>query len=311
MHLREVSVAFGRRGLGRERASAVLALDDVTLAVGRAEIVSLVGESGAGKSTLARVLVGLERPRSGQVWFDNEDITAQSERQWRQTRQRLHLVFQDPYASLHPGMRIGTAIGEPLAIAGLDAAERAPRVREALEEVELSPAADFLDRYPQSLSGGQRQRVALARALVGRPQFIIADEPTSMLDVSMRAGILNLLLRIRDRHGIALLLITHDLAVARHVSDRIVVLYRGRVVEEGATDDVVARPLHPYTRALLDAAEHFTAARSSPQVATSGGCSYRGQCAHAIDRCRTEVPQLRGTGPGRNVACHRAEDTMK
>ena len=195
-------------------------------------------------------------------------------------------------------------------IAGIDAVARASRIRDALEEVDLVPAQDFVNRYPHALSGGQRQRVALARVLVGRPQFIIADEPTSMLDDSMRAGILNLMLRIRERHGIAFLMITHDLSVARHVSDRIVVLLRGRVVEEGLTEDVLVRPLHPYTKALRHAAEHFVTPAQPERDAIVGGCQYCGQCEFASVRCRNEVPELRLAEPGRKVACHRAEDVL-
>ena len=309
IELRGVTKVFRHQGLMRESDLHIAALSNASLAVARGEIVCLVGESGAGKSTLGRVLVGLERPDSGQVWFEGHDLTTLSDRQLRKIRPRMHVIFQDPYASLHPGMRIEAVVGEPLAIAGLNANAGAPRVREALEDVDLSPAGDFLRRYPHELSGGQRQRVALARALVGRPHFIVADEPTSMLDVSLRAGILNLVLRIRERYGIAFLVITHDLAVAQHVSDRIAVLFRGRIVELGTTADVINRPLHPYTIALLDAAEHFTPPAPVRRiVAAGGGCPRCGQCEREVARCRTEMPQLRETEPGRQVACHRADE---
>ena len=307
IEFRNVSKMFRQQGLMRDPSARVAALSDVSLAIARGEIVSLVGQSGAGKSTLGRIALGLERPDTGQVWFEGQDLTALPPQRLRKIRPRLHLMFQDPYASLHPGMRIASIIGEPLAIAGLGAKTRVPRVRKALEEVDLTPAEDFMRRFPHEISGGQRQRVALARALVGRPQFIVADEPTSMLDVSLRAGILNLLLRIRERHGIAFLVITHDLAVAQHVSDRIAVLFRGRVVELGATADVVAAPLHPYAAALLDAAESFSPPPPAGEIVTSAdSCAYCSQCSHEIARCRVERPALRETGPGHFTACHRA-----
>jgi len=306
IELRRISKVFRHRGGLRASTADVAALSDVSLTIAHGEIVSLVGQSGAGKTTLGRILLGLERPDSGEVWFDGQDLFTLTNRQLRKTRQRMHLMFQDPYASLHPGMRVAAVVGEPLAIAGLSAKGQTPRVQEALEEVDLSPATSFMPRYPHELSGGQRQRVALARALVGRPLFIVADEPTSMLDVSLRAGVLNLLQRIRERHDVAVLVITHDLAVAQHVSDRIAVLFQGRIVESGATGDVVAAPLHPYTRALLDAAEHFTPpAPARGAVANGEGCPYRDRCPHEVVQCRIERPDLNEIIAGRHVACHR------
>ncbi len=244
---------------GRGRTRVVRALDDVTLEVAAGECVALVGESGAGKSTLARVALGIEAPDAGTVHLAGREVSRSRGRARRELRRQTHLVFQDPYQSLHPGMRVGTLVGEPLAIARRPRAERHEAVAAALEEVGLTPAGAFLGRLPHELSGGQRQRVALARAIVHRPRLIVADEPTSMLDASLCAGVLQLLLDIRARHATTIVSITHDLAVARYVSERIVVMKDGRVVEEGETEDLIARPRTAYAHTLLEACEgHVT-----------------------------------------------------
>lgn len=250
-----VSKAY-RRGsaVGRD-AAHVQAVSDVSLTVGRGEILGLVGESGAGKSTLTRLVLGLERPDSGEVRLDGTTLSGLSGASLRTARRRMHLILQDPYQSLHPGMRIGRCVAEPLAIAGVPRPARPGHVESALEEAGLTPPADFTRRYPHELSGGQRQRAALARALVGRPELVVADEPTSMLDASLRFEILSLITAIRDAHGSAFLFVTHDLAMARHVSDRIAVLQHGRLVECAPTEDVINDPQHPYTRTLLAASE--------------------------------------------------------
>ena len=253
--LSEVSKTFRRRsGLRREEA-VVPAVQDVSLTLARGEILGLVGESGAGKSTLTRLILGLEHPDRGQVLLDGVDLATLSPAGLRTARRRTHLVLQDPYQSLHPGMRVGQAVAEPLAIAGVRPDQRAAPVAAALEEVGLRPAQSFRDRYPHEMSGGQRQRVALARALVGRPELVIADEPTSMLDASLRAGILALITAIRDAHGTAFVFVTHDLAMARYVADRIAVLESGRLVECGETEQVIRDPQHPYTQTLLAASD--------------------------------------------------------
>jgi peptide/nickel transport system ATP-binding protein len=233
---------------GRRR---VRALDEVSLAVGRGEIVALVGESGSGKSTLGRAVVGLERLDAGELTFAGTEYSRMRERPLRRLRRDMHLVLQDPYQSVHPGMRVGEAVAEPLAIEGTGGA-RCPRVVAALEEVGLGE--EFLDRYPHQLSGGQRQRVVLARALVGRPRLVVADEPTSMVDATLRGSIVALVRELRDRHGLAFLVITHDLDVAGAVADQVAVMRDGRIVETGPTADVFTSPAHPYTRSLLEAA---------------------------------------------------------
>jgi len=241
-----------RTGHGSRRRE-VVALDDVSLAVGEGEIVSLVGESGSGKSTLGRAVVGLERLDAGELVFEGVEYAHMHERQLRRVRRRMHLVLQDPYQSLHPGMRVASAVAEPLEIAGTGSA-RSPRVSEALEEVGLKPASDYLGRYPHQLSGGQRQRVVLARALVGRPRLVVADEPTSMVDATLRGSIVQLIRDLRDRHGIAFLVITHDLDMAGAVGEQVAVMQRGQLVECGRTVDVFQSPSDPYTRMLLRAA---------------------------------------------------------
>lgn len=239
-------------GFGRRRRR-VAALDDVSLAVGDNEIVALVGESGSGKSTLGRVVVGLERLDAGDAVFEGVEYSHLPERSLRRLRRRMQLVLQDPYQSLHPGMRVASAVAEPLEIAGTGNA-RSPRVGDALEEVGLTPAREFLDRYPHQLSGGQRQRVVLARALVGRPRLVVADEPTSMVDATLRGSIVKLIRQLRDNHRIAFLVITHDLDMAGAVSEQVAVMRRGRLVECGPTADVFTSPSDDYTKKLLRAA---------------------------------------------------------
>ena len=258
LELRAVSKSFRGRGRLGGKREPLVALDDVSLGIAEGEVLGLVGESGSGKSTLARTVVGMERPDSGAVIVEGNDLARLSRRELREARRCMHLVLQDPYQSLHPGMRLAEAVGEPLAIAGYDRGEVDRRVAGVLEEVGLD--ADLRRRYPHELSGGQRQRAAFARALIGRPRLIVADEPTSMLDVSLQASVLRLVADLRDRHGIAFLFITHDLAVARHISDRIAVLYQGRIVECRSGDDVISDPEHEYTSTLVRAARDPIAA---------------------------------------------------
>lgn len=240
---------------GWRSSSEIVAVDGVGLSVEEGEIVAIVGESGAGKSTLARLILGLEQPDAGAVHFDGRNLAALSRRELRTTRQKMHLVLQDPYQSLCPGMRVERLVGEPLTLCGVSRSVRTAAMREALEQVALHPVPEFSRRYPHQLSGGQRQRVALARAIVAKPKLVIADEPTSMLDASICAGILELILGIRERYGTAFVYITHDLALARWVSDRIVVMRAGRIVEVGQSDDLVRCPRCDYTKLLLAASE--------------------------------------------------------
>lgn len=250
LEFRRVSNTFRRQSRLRQVAP-VVAVDDVSFSVAPGEILAIVGESGAGKSTIGRVILGLQRPDSGQVIFEGTDLTHLPERALRSVRRKMHLILQDPYESLHPGMRVKELVTEPLIIAGVPAGERAARAAAALEEVDLSPAVRYLVRFPHELSGGQRQRVAIARALVRRPRLVVADEPTSMLDVSVRAGILELITGMQKRLGMAFVFITHDLTTARYVSDRIAVMHKGRIVECGETEEIIASPKEEYTKTLL------------------------------------------------------------
>lgn len=237
-------------------SSGIHAVQDFSLTVKPAEIVALVGESGAGKSTLARLVLALERPDSGEVRFRDVDMAQLSRGQLRRHRQQMHLILQDPYQSLHPGMRVAQLVAEPLVIGATPKGDRAALVTESLGVVGLDPPGEFLARYPHQLSGGQRQRVALARALAARPKLVIADEPTSMLDVSLQESILALIERLRSEYQISFLFITHDLRLAEQISDRIVVMHAGRLVEQGPTQTVLRQPKHAYTQLLLDASRY-------------------------------------------------------
>jgi ABC-type glutathione transport system ATPase component len=260
LDIRGVDKTYPGRGLlGRVRP--VMALQGVSLTIAEGEILGLVGESGSGKSTLGRAVIGLERPDAGQVLVGDADVAAMGRRELRTARRWMHLVLQDPYQSLHPGMRVAEAVAEPLVVTGHHPSTLETRVTAALEEVGLH--ADLRERLPHELSGGQRQRVAFARALIGQPRLIVADEPTSMLDVSLQASVLQLVAELRDRHGIAFLFITHDLAVARSIADRVAVLHEGRVVECGPADAVISTPEHPYTATLV-------AAANDPTTVTTG-----------------------------------------
>ena len=252
----------GRRYQRTWRSAPLDALADVSMALFAGTITAVVGRSGAGKSTLARLMLGLEPPDQGSVRFQGLDLALLGGRDRLAVRRRMHLVLQDPYASLHPAMRIRDVVGEPLLIARQPRRERIERVRAALESVGLVPVERFIDRFPHELSGGQRQRVALARATVGRPELIVADEPTSMLDVSVRAGVMQVIRSVRDDTGAAIVMITHDIALARSIADHIVVLANGRLVEQGPRDRVLHQPEHDETLALLEASRNI---RRPPQ----------------------------------------------
>ena len=254
LELRGVDVVFRDRSGGSRET---VALRQVDLTIEQGERVAIVGRSGAGKSTIARLAVGLVQPSAGSVAVLGEELGAMSRRQLRAVRRRMQIVFQDPYESLHPGFTVGQIVAEPLAIAGTRRTTREPLVRGALEELGLRPADQFIDRFPGSLSGGQRQRVAIARTLVARPELILADEPASMLDASLRATVAQQLLQVRESLNATLVFVTHDLALARHVADRVVVLGNGEIVEDGEIERVIAEPSHDETRLLLVSARHL------------------------------------------------------
>ena len=292
----------------------VHAVSGVSLQVARGETLGLVGESGCGKSTLGRAVMQLRRPVSGQVLFDGQDLTAMKGDTLRQMRRRVQLIFQDPIASLNPRRRIGDIIAEPLVIAGVDdRATREKLVCDVLSAVGLDPGL-VMGRLPHEFSGGQCQRICIARALVLNPEFIICDEPVSALDVSIRAQILNLLEEMKARYGLTLLFIAHDLAVVKAVSDRVAVMYLGRLCEVGPSEQLFARPAHPYTALLIEAiphpdpdirpAESVAVGEPPSPIAPPSGCRFRTRCPRADQRCIDEMPELRAVAPGQFVACH-------
>jgi peptide/nickel transport system ATP-binding protein len=290
------------------------AVSDVSLEVARGETLGLVGESGCGKSTLGRAVLQLRRAESGRVLFDGQDLTAMRGDVLRKMRRRVQLIFQDPIASLNPRRRIGDIVAEPLIIAGVgDAGKREELVREVLSAVGLDPAL-VMGRLPHEFSGGQCQRICIARALVLNPEFVICDEPVSALDVSIRAQILNLLEDMKTRFGLTLLFIAHDLAVVKAVSDRVAVMYLGRLCEVGPSEQVFAHPAHPYTALLIEAipvpdpdvrpAESVAVGEPPSPMSPPSGCRFRTRCPRADQRCSDEVPELRELTPGQFAACH-------
>ncbi|MGE4014011.1 MAG: dipeptide ABC transporter ATP-binding protein, partial [Alphaproteobacteria bacterium] len=297
------------------KKTTVRAVDDVSFAVHKGETLGLVGESGCGKTTVGRLILRLEQPTAGTIRIEDQDAAAASGTALRALRRRIQVIFQDPYASLNPRMTIGQIIAEPMLVHGLQpnraAAQR--RVEELLVLVGLFPY--MADRYPHEMSGGQRQRVGIARALAMEPSIIVCDEPVSALDVSIQGQIINLLDNLQRRLGLTYLFIAHDLAVVRHISHRVAVMYLGRIMEIAERDTLYARPLHPYTKALLDAAPipDPVVERARPPRTLGGeipspltppsGCVFHSRCPQASDECRAEIPALREIAPGQFAAC--------
>ena len=294
----------------------VHAVSGVSLSVASGEMVALVGESGCGKTSTAQAILRLVESEAGSVRFDGTEVTTVSQDGLRRLRRRMQIIYQDPYESLDPRFRVSTTVAEPLVIHGIGTrAERRTAVGHALERVGLAPAELFVDRFPHELSGGQRQRVAIAASLVLEPELLVADEPVSMLDVSVRAGILAILDELRQR-GLGVLMITHDLSTAARFADRICVMYLGRIVEEGAAREIIDKPRHPYTKALLsvvprrDPRNRLTAqilrGETPNPIELPSGCRFHPRCPIAIDACKTNDPELRGAR-GHRAACILAE----
>ncbi|HWJ83536.1 MAG TPA: oligopeptide/dipeptide ABC transporter ATP-binding protein [Nocardioides sp.] len=307
--VRDLSVHFDLRGstlarlLGRDTGT-IRAVDGVDLALRRGEVLGLVGESGSGKSTLGRALLGLVPATEGSILFEGEDVALMSRRRLRAVRSDIQMAFQDPNAALNPSMTVVEAVGDALRVHGVrSASERRQRVAETLERVGLSPVELFLDKYPRDLSGGQKQRVVLARAIILDPDVLVADEPISMLDMSVRAKILQLMLDLKQDLGLTYVYITHDLASAKYFCDRIAIMYLGRIVEIGATEEIFAQPRHPYTQALLAAVPDpdpaHQVSRDLPRgeipdaAAPPLGCSFHPRCPKATPECGWESRDLR------------------
>ncbi len=304
-----------RSGILQRVTGHLKAVDDVSLNINRGEVLAVVGESGSGKSTLGRTILRLLEPSEGRVMLDGVELTGMPKAQLRALRRRMQIIFQDPFSSLNPHMRIGDALLEMLTVhrIGSSPVDRRHIVQTLLERVGLRPEA--AGRFPHEFSGGQRQRIGIARALSLQPDFIVADEPVSALDVSIQAQVINLLQDLKEQLGLTLFFISHDLAVVRHISDRVAVLYLGRLVEIGPAKDIFERPLHPYTAALLAAAPdpHRVAGKRGPllvgdipsAINPPSGCVFRTRCPHTLPACAQVVPELVEVAPGRSKACIR------
>jgi peptide/nickel transport system ATP-binding protein len=305
------------KSLTTRQTPVVHAVDDISFKIYKGEIFGLVGESGCGKTTTGRCLINLTEPTSGEVHFNGVNITAISEEhKMRKLRKKMQIIFQDPYESLNPRMGIFDIVAEPLRLQKVTKSheELRKRVAGALEDLDLAPPEEFMYRFPHELSGGQRQRIAIARAFVLEPEFLVADEPVSMLDVSIRSEVLKLLLTLIDKSHSSFLYITHDVALARHMCDRLGVMYLGKIVEMGPTEDLILKPSHPYTEALIAAVPVPDPTSRRIEVTIKGevpsainpppGCRFHTRCPYAKKVCTMDDPQLKEVGKDRYIACH-------
>lgn len=314
LKVEELSKHFSvKSGIFNKQAGAVKAVDHVSFHVKRGETLGIVGESGCGKSTTGRLLMRLLEATEGSIMFEDQEITKMSKQQLRKVRRDIQMVFQDPYASLNPRHTIQKILEEPLIVHGVrDKRERTKRVLEMLEVVGLN--SSYLKRYPHQFSGGQRQRIGIARALMTKPKLIIADEPVSALDVSIQAQVLNLLKDIQTEFGLTYIFIAHDLGVVRHISDRVAVMYLGKIVEITDSELLYENPLHPYTKALLSSVPIPDPVIKREMIALTGeipsasnpppGCAFHTRCSHCFDLCKQENPKLSCVEPGHYAACH-------
>jgi peptide/nickel transport system ATP-binding protein len=311
-----VRTGFFKSLAGREKLF-VKAVDGISFDIKPQEIYGLAGESGSGKTTTGRLILRLIEPTAGKIYYKDKDITKLKPKEFTPYRRKMQIIFQDPYESLNPRMTIGSIVSEPLHVQKICKNEREvqERVAAALDEVQLTPPDEFVPRYPHEVSGGQRQRIAVARALVLKPDFIVADEPVSMLDVSIRAEVLNLMVDLTEKLKVAFLYVTHDLALARHLCNRLAIMYLGKMMEKGYTEDIIYEPLHPYTKALMAAVPVPDPESKRAEVVIKGeipspinppsGCRFHTRCPQYIgDICRLKEPKLVHVGKDKYVACH-------